>query len=77
MVWRKLGSNRYASYHSIGLTLSCSKLEIRSDIIAQLVFCKQVLPPDVLSRVTIGKYVAVLVCNNNCANIVQRLLNRL
>jgi len=29
----------------LGLMLRCSELEIRSDIIAQLVFCEQVLPP--------------------------------
>jgi hypothetical protein len=45
----------------LGLMLRRSELEIRSDVIAKLVFHKQVLPPDVLTRVTIGKYVARLV----------------
>jgi hypothetical protein len=31
----------------LGLTLRCSELEIRSLVITQLVFHKQVLPPDV------------------------------
>jgi hypothetical protein len=34
----------------VGLMLRHSELEIRSDIITQLVFCKHVLPPDVLTR---------------------------
>jgi hypothetical protein len=49
----------------LSLTLRCSQLEIRSDLIAQLVFCKHVLPPDVLTMVTIGKYAARHICNNN------------
>jgi hypothetical protein len=54
-----------------------SELEIRSEIIAELVFCKQVLTPDVLTRATIGKYAAGFVSNNNCTNFAQKLLNRL
>jgi hypothetical protein len=57
--------------------LRCSELEIRSDIIAQLVFHTQVLPPDVLIRITIGKYAAGLGRNNDCTNPAQNLLNRL
>ncbi len=57
----------------LGPTLRWSVLEIRSDIIAQLVFRK----PDVLARVTIGKYVASLVHNSNCTKIAQSLTNRL
>ncbi len=57
--------------------LRCSELEIRSDIIAQLVFHTQVLPPDVLIRVMIIKYAAGLLCNNDCTNLAQNLLNRL
>ncbi len=53
--------------------LICSELEIRSDIIAQLVFYKQVIPPDVLTRVTIGKYVAGLLTNSDCTNFAQNL----
>ncbi len=49
----------------LGITLKCSELEIRNDIIAQLVFHKQVLPPDVLTRVTFEKCVPGLVHNNN------------
>ncbi len=61
----------------LGLMLRCSESEIRSNIISQLVFCKQLLPADVLTRVTIEKYAAGLVCNNKCANFAQNLLNRL
>jgi len=43
----------------------------------QLVFHKQVLPHDVSSMVTIGKYAAGLICNSDCANFAQKLLNRL
>jgi hypothetical protein len=42
----------------LGLTLRRNELGIRSDIITQLVFSNQVLPPDVFSRVTIGEYAA-------------------
>jgi hypothetical protein len=49
----------------LGLMLGYSELEIKSDIALQLVFRKQVLPPDVLTRVTIGKYFKGLICNNN------------
>jgi hypothetical protein len=59
------------------LVLRHNELEIRIDIIAQLVFHKQVLPQDVLTRVTIGKYAAVLIHNNGCTNFAQNLLNRL
>jgi hypothetical protein len=43
------------------------ELEIRSNMTAQLVLHKQVLPPDpdVLTRVTIGIYATGLVHNNN------------
>jgi hypothetical protein len=61
----------------LGLTLRHNSLEIRSDIIAQLVFHMQVLPPDVLTMETIGKYAAGLVRNNNCTNFAQTLLNRM
>jgi hypothetical protein len=55
MVWRKLGKTDMSVTN---LTLRHSELEIRGDIIAQLVFCKLVLPPDVLIRETIRKYAA-------------------
>ncbi len=61
----------------LGVTLRRSELEIRSDIIAQIVFRKLVLPPYVITRVRIGKYAAVLVRNNNCTNLAQKLLKRL
>jgi hypothetical protein len=61
----------------LGLTFRCSELEIRSDIIEQLVFRYQILPPDVLTRVTIGKYATGPVHNNNCTNFAQNLLNKL
>jgi hypothetical protein len=41
----EIRDNRYVNYQSIGITRKCSELEIRSDIIPQLVFHKQVLPP--------------------------------
>jgi hypothetical protein len=59
------------------LTLRRSELEMRSDIKAQLVFCKQVLLPEALTRVKIGIYAAGLVHNNKCTNFAQHLLNRL
>jgi hypothetical protein len=43
----------------LGLALRRSELEVRSDIIVQLVFPKQVLPPVVFTRVTIGNRVRV------------------
>jgi hypothetical protein len=57
--------------------LKQNELEIRSATIAELVFCKQVLPPDVLTRAKIGKYATGFVTNNNCTNFAQKLLNRL
>ncbi len=41
------------------------ELEIRSNMTAQLVLHKQILPPDVLTRVTIRIYATGLVRNNN------------
>ncbi len=61
----------------LGLTFRCRELEIRSDIIEQLVFCNQLLPPDVLAMVTFVKYATGPVHNNNCTNFAQNLLNRL
>ncbi len=51
-----------------------SELEIRSDITTQLVFRMQVLLPGVLTRVTVGKYVAGLACKND---FDQNLLKRM
>jgi hypothetical protein len=44
---------------------------------AQVVFHEHVLPPDDLTRVTIGKYVAGLLCNNNYTNFAQNLIIKL
>jgi hypothetical protein len=35
-----------------------------------------ILPPDVLTRITIGKYAAVLVCNNICTRFAKNLQNK-
>jgi hypothetical protein len=59
----------------LGLALRHCELEMKSDRIAQLILCKQVLSPDVLTRVTIGKYATGLICNNNCTNFLNRLKN--
>ncbi len=59
----------------LGLTLRHCELEIRSYIMALQVFHNQVLPPDVLTRVTIRTYVAGMVHNNNCTIFAQKLLN--
>ena len=56
-----------------GLMLRRRQLEIRSDILSQLVFRKQVLPPDVLTRLAIGKYAAGLVHNNNLTTYLKTL----
>jgi hypothetical protein len=77
MVWRKLRTTDMSVPNLLGPTLRRIELEIRSAIIAQLVFCKQVLLPEALTRVKIGIYAAGLVSNNNCTNFVQNLLNRL
>jgi hypothetical protein len=55
----------------LGLTLRCSELEIRSDIIVQLVLSKQGLPTDVLTRLKIGEYGTGLICNNNSITFAQ------
>jgi hypothetical protein len=44
---------------------------------AQPVFHNQVVPPDVLTAVTIEKYMAELVHNKNCTNFAENLLNRI
>ncbi len=60
MVFRKLGITDMTVPNQQSLALRCSELQKRSDIVTQLVFHEQVLPPDVLTRITIGKYVAGL-----------------
>jgi hypothetical protein len=75
MVWRKLWVTYMSVTNLLGFTLKPSELEIRSDVTAQLVFHKQVLPPDILTRVTIGKYATGLVHNSDCTNFAQNLLN--
>ncbi len=40
-------------------------------------FCEQVLPPDVFTKVTMGKYAAGLIHSNDCSNISQSPLIRL
>jgi len=59
----------------LGLTLRHCELEIRIDIMALLVFHKQVLPPEVLTCVTVRKYVAGMWHNNNCTVFAKNLLN--
>ncbi len=54
MEWRNLGITDMTVPNLLGLTLKSNELEIRNDIIAQLVFHKQGLPSDVLTRITIG-----------------------
>jgi hypothetical protein len=61
----------------LGLMLRHSELQLQSNIIAQLVLHEQVLPPDVLIGVTIGKFVVRLIHNNSYTNFAQNLLNRL
>jgi hypothetical protein len=77
MVWMKLGTTDMSVPNLLGLMLSHSELEIRSYIIAQLVFRKHVLPPHVLTWVTIGKYTSLNVHNNNSTNFAQNILKRL
>jgi hypothetical protein len=50
---------------------------MRRDIITQLVFHNQVLPPDVLTIVAIGEYGVGLIQNDNSTIFVQNLLYRL
>jgi hypothetical protein len=57
LLWRKLGIKDMSVPNLLALTLKYNKLEIRSDIIAQLVL-KYVLPPDSLTGVRIWKCVA-------------------
>jgi hypothetical protein len=61
----------------LGPTLRHCELEMNSDITAHLILHKQALSPDVLTRVTIGKYATGLICDNNRTNFAQNLLNRL
>jgi hypothetical protein len=56
ILWRKLLVIDMYITNLLDFTLKPSELEIRSDVTAQLVFHKQVLPPDILTWVTIGKY---------------------
>jgi hypothetical protein len=55
MVLGKLGITDMTVLNLLGLTFRPSELEIRCDIIVQLFFCKQILPPDVLTKVMNGK----------------------
>jgi hypothetical protein len=55
-VWRKLGITDISANNLLGIMLRLSELEIRSDIIAQLVFGQLVLPPEVLTRVAIEHF---------------------
>jgi hypothetical protein len=77
MVLGKLGITDMTVPKLLVLSLRPSELEIRDEIIAKLVFRKQILPLDVLTKVLNGKYTAGLVHNNNCTNFIQNLLNRL
>ncbi len=77
LVWRNQQITDLTVLNLLGVTLRRNEIEIRSDIIAQIVFRKQVLPPDVITRVRIRKYTTGLVRNNNCTNLAQKLLKRL
>ncbi len=72
MVWRKLGITDMSVQSPLDHMIRCSELEIRSDVMAQSVFHKQVF-----TRVTIGKYATGLVCNKNCTNFAKNILDRL
>ncbi len=56
--WKKLGIANMTGLNLLGLTVRLSELENRSNIIAQLVFHKQVLPP---GACTITLFTAVIV----------------
>jgi hypothetical protein len=71
MVWRKLGITGMTVPNLLGLMLRHSEIEIRSVIIAQLVFRKHALSPNVLTKVTIGNYVIELVNKNNFYKFFQ------
>ncbi len=56
MVSRKLGITDMKVSNLSGIALRHSELKTWSNTIAQPVFHKQVLPPDVSTRVTFGIY---------------------
>jgi hypothetical protein len=74
---QEIRDNRHDSTQTAGPHTQMEWISNESDILAQLVFHKQVLPPDVFTRVTIWKYVARLDRKNYCTNSAQNLLNRL
>jgi hypothetical protein len=76
LVWRNQQITNMTVPNLQGITLRRNELEIRSDIIVQLVFHQQVLSPDFITRVRIGKYAAGPV-RNNYTNLAQKLLKRL
>ncbi len=73
MVLGKLGITDMTVPKLLVLSLRRSELEIRDEIIAKLVFHKQILPADVSTRVMNGKYTAGRTNNNNCTNFAQNL----
>jgi hypothetical protein len=55
-VWRHLGVDPSNILNIIDCELSVPEFEIRAEIISVLVFCKNIIPPDILVRLTLQAY---------------------
>ncbi len=72
-VWRLLGVN-INLIEILGVFLTRSELEIRSDILSYLVFRQRILPPDVLVRTTLRKYADGIIANDKIKKTAGYLL---
>jgi len=72
-----IGINSEDITEVLGINASRQELEIRSDIINYLVFRQHILPPDILVRTTLERYVKGIVIKKGSEKVAQRLLNRL
>ncbi len=60
----------------LGVNLNKAALEIRCDLIGYIVFRQHTMPPEVLVKTTLEKYVNGLVNNSKIINTAERLLRQ-
>jgi hypothetical protein len=74
LVWEKLSVNARNVEDIIGIGLSAGALEIRAEILSQLVFSKGVIPPEILVSITLEKFANKLVYKGTSYAFARRLI---
>jgi hypothetical protein len=76
-VFEQLVQRPFDIESAVGVSLSLNALEIRSEILASLVFRMQIMPPIVLVKTSLEKYASGLVNKPSVRQLAERLLSQL